>query len=189
MIDTQTIMARLNLVLYPQLKAILQSHGVKSSSKLMQSIEFQSTDKLTQFLVNDYFEFVSTGRKAGGRKVPIEYIIQFIKDNNLQPRTRSIQSTAFAIAKGIQHGRGSAKQPPTDALYTWMATNGIAPEQQTINEQAFAIQQSIYKNGIKGKNYLDQVMQTMGDLSTTNVADDYTLQVADEITNDLTQKT
>jgi hypothetical protein len=146
MIDTLVILNSLSTALLPVSKAILEQFGVKPDSKMIASMEFQSDDKLVNFIVNDYFEYVSLGRRAGARKVPIEYLLMFIKQNNISPKGK-----------------------------------------QTLNQLAFAIQTSIYKNGIQGKNYLDTFINAVADYSTDRFADDYTLQVADEITLNLTQ--
>ena len=146
MIDTLVILNSLSTALLPVSKAILEQFGVKPDSKMIASMEFQSDDKLVNFIVNDYFEYVSLGRRAGARKVPIEYLLMFIKQNNISPKGK-----------------------------------------QTLNQLAFAIQTSIYKNGIQGKNYLDTFINAVADYSTDRFDDDYTLQVADEITLNLTQ--
>ena len=156
--DTAAILANLTQQLTPIIKTIMLSHGLKSNSKLINSIQLESDDKMINFLINDYFEYVSTGRKSGGKKVPIEAIIQFIKDNNLQPRP--IQSKALTHRK--------------------------SQRLETINQLAFAIQTSIYKQGIQGKNYIDEIIQTMTDISAANIADNYTESIADEITANLT---
>jgi hypothetical protein len=147
MIDTTQILKELSNQLVPILKAILEESGVKSNSDLIKSIGAQSDDKLIQFIINDYYEYVSSGRRSGARKVPIENLLEFIKKNNIAPKPG-----------------------------------------QTSNQLAFAIQNSIYKSGIQGKHYVDQVLQTMGDYSANAIADEYAAEVADEITLDLTQK-
>jgi hypothetical protein len=145
-VDTTLILNELSKELEPLIKAILEQHGVKQNSDLINSItpEVQD-DKTLNFLMNDYYQYVSTGRVAGARKIPIEYLIEFIKKNNIFPKPK-----------------------------------------QTINQLAFAIMTSIYEMGIRGKNYVDTVMQTLAEYSQKSVADDYTEQVADEITIELT---
>ena len=62
-------------------KALLISKGLKQSSDVVKSVQFVAKDNLIQFLANDYLETLSTGRRAGGKKVPIKYILEFIQQN------------------------------------------------------------------------------------------------------------
>lgn len=144
-VDTIQMLSELSKQLVPILKAVLEQDGVKANSDLIKSISAVSDDKLIEFIMNDYYEYVSSGRRAGARKVPIENLIEFIKKNNIQPKPG-----------------------------------------QTTNQLAFAIQNSIFKSGITGKHYIDQVLQTIGDYSANYVADDLSAEVADTLVEELT---
>jgi hypothetical protein len=79
--------------------------------------------------VNDYYQFVSKGRKAKARKIPIQALVRFIKKNN------------------------------------------INDSKKTTNQIAFAMQTSIYKSGIRGKNFLTTVENSVTDYVEIKVAD------------------
>lgn len=108
---------------------VMVNNGVDKNSKLVQSIQWeQESEGVFIMLANDYYEYVSTGRRARARKVPIMALIQWIKDKRLKGRSKKT-------------GR-------------FISDNSLA----------FAIQTSIYKHGIKGKNYITEVQDLVGDL-------------------------
>lgn len=111
-------------------KAVLKQRGVENNSKLMNSIEFVEVEGAFVLLANDYYEYLSTGRKPKARKVPITDLIEWIKRNTITPKAG-----------------------------------------QSINQLAFAIQTSIYKNGIKGKSYIDPVTEVSLDIAEEGVSD------------------
>ena len=65
-----------------------------------------------QVLMNEYGEYVNAGRRAGGRNVPIQPLIEWIKARKLRPRDKdgkfiqinekSIKGMAFGIQKNIK---------------------------------------------------------------------------------------
>lgn len=65
--------------------------------------------------------------------------------------------------------RAGARKVPISDLITWIKEKGIGFG--NINSLAFAIQTSIYKNGIKGKNYIDPVEEVVADTSEVKLAD------------------
>jgi len=74
-------------------------NGVDSNSKLLSTIEFIEKDNGLQLLANDYFQYVSTGRKPKARKVPIEDLILWIKSKGIG--SGKINNIAWAIQKTI----------------------------------------------------------------------------------------
>ena len=102
MVDQAIILKSLSTQLLPVSKSILEQFGIKPDSKLIKSMEFESDNDLVNFIVNDYFEYVSLGRKSGARKIPIEYLIEFIKQNNISPSGKqTINQLAYAIMTSI----------------------------------------------------------------------------------------
>ena len=84
-------------------RAVLISKGVESNSDLVKSVDYKDEgDGAFTLLVNDYYEFVSKGRKPRARKVPISALIDFIKQNRIRPnRGQSINQLAYAIQTSI----------------------------------------------------------------------------------------
>ena len=78
----------------------------------------------------DYLQWVDSGRKPGGKKVPISAILEFIRNRNLQPRG--------AKGRFARPGRINIK-----------GKNGKADT--SINKLAFLIQRSIFLNGIRAR--------------------------------------
>ena len=114
---------------------VLIKNGVEKNSNLVKSIEWTVQNGVFVMLANDYYEYVSTGRRPRARKVPIMALVQWIKDKRLKGRNKKT-------------GR--------------FITN---------NSLAFAIQNSIYKNGIKGKNFITEVDEVVGDIAEIRMAE------------------
>ena len=118
----------------------LNQSGVKQNTDLSKSVQYVVTKDGVNMLVASYYPFVSGGRRARIRRVPIAALIEFIKKNNIRPRGR-----------------------------------------QTINQLAYAIQESIYKRGIKAKNFEDKVATGVADYTAAALADELALLVADDL--------
>lgn len=118
----------------------LEQSGVKRSSDLSKSLKYIPTKDGIQLEVAYYYSYVSDGRRRYVKKVPIEALIKFIKQNGISPRPG-----------------------------------------QTISGLAYAIQTSIYKEGIKGKNYMDKVANVAGFVSQEEIATDLMNGIADEL--------
>lgn len=74
-------------------------NGVEEQSDLIKSVEYIPTNSGMQLLANDYYEYVSTGRRPKARKVPIEDLIVWIKKYGIA--AGDINSIAWAIQKSI----------------------------------------------------------------------------------------
>jgi hypothetical protein len=118
----------------------LTQSGVKPNSLLAKSIQYVTTKDGVQMLAASYYPYVSGGRKARMRRVPIADLIPWIKQYGITPR--------FG---------------------------------QTINQLAFAIQTSIYKRGIRAKNFEDKVETGVADYASIALADELAEQVADDL--------
>ena len=92
--------------LIPELNKItidfMTRSGVKKRSDLSKSTSFVVTDKGLELKANYYFQYVSSGRRRGVRKVPIRALIEYIKQYNITPRNgQTINQLAFAIQTAI----------------------------------------------------------------------------------------
>ena len=95
-----------------------------------------------------------------------------------------IANDYFEYASGGRRPR--ARKVPIKDLLSWIKQYGIRPRAgQTTNQLAFAIQQSIYKNGIKKKNYADPVEETLTDLSAEATAEVLSEVIVDAIADSL----
>lgn len=112
-------------------------NGLEANSDLVKSVAFIEKDNGLQLVANDYYTYVSTGRRPKARKVPVEDLIIWIK------------------SKGIGAGN--------------------------INGLAFAIQQSIYKNGIRGKGFENPVENNVADMASEELAEVLSEVIADEM--------
>ncbi len=112
-------------------------NGVANDSELVKSVQFIPKNSGLQLLANDYYEYLSTGRRAGARKVPINDLIDWIKK------------------KGIAGAN--------------------------VNAVAWRIQQSIYRNGIRGKFYSNPVEQNVADMASEQLAEILSEVIADEM--------
>lgn len=113
-------------------------------SDLSSSIEWGYRDNVFVMVANDYFRYVSTGRRARARKIPVEDIIK------------------------------------------WMKKKGIAPKNGDYNASAYAIVESIYKTGIKAKNYINPITEVNSELISEELAEALSEAIANEIAQDLT---
>ena len=100
--ELNNTLAELSEQLAVAVKAILINKGVKMNADILKSVEFKGSNDMVQFMVNDYLEALSTGRKAGVRKIPIKYLLEFIKKNIIQGKqSQSPNSVAYAIQTSI----------------------------------------------------------------------------------------
>lgn len=92
--------------LMKQLKDItvmtLKKSGVKENSNLAKSIQYVTNKDGVQMLAASYYPYVSAGRKANIKRVPIADLIQWIKQYNIRPRPgQTINQLAYAIQTSI----------------------------------------------------------------------------------------
>ena len=72
-----------------------------AGTDLEKSVEWVYRDNQLVLLANDYFLWVSTGRRKGARKVPVEALIQWMKKKGVAPKNGDYNGTAFAIQNAI----------------------------------------------------------------------------------------
>lgn len=90
--------------LIPQLNKITieNMNGVKKTSKLTKSVGFEVTNTGIGLKANNYWFYVSDGRRARTKKVPITALIDYIKSYGISPRQgQTIGQLAFAIQTSI----------------------------------------------------------------------------------------
>jgi len=82
--------------------------------------------------------------------------------------------------------RPRARLVPAEDLIKWMKKKGIAPRNGSYNSVALSIQQSIFKNGIKARNYINPVIDSTTDIIAEDLATTLSESIATEIAKDLT---
>jgi hypothetical protein len=89
--------------------------------------------------------------------------------------------------QAVAYGRPKhARLVPAEDLIKWMKKKGIAPRNGTYNSVAYLIQQSIYRNGIKARNFNQPIIDTTTDIISEDLATTLSEEIATEIANDLT---
>ena len=137
---TKALLEELNLAS----EKVLKGYNL-GGSDLINSIDWEYRSDQFVLLANDYFTYVSTGRRARARKVPVLELIKWLKKKNIQPGNR-----------------------------------------QSHNSLAFALQNSIYKTGIKGKNFIDPVINVTLEILSEYIAEDLSEMTAEEIARQMT---
>lgn len=146
MLSTDEIIKEFTDELTKATRFVMVNAGVDKNSDLVKSVRWeQQAEGVFIMLANDYYEYVSTGRKPRARKVPIFALVQWIKNIKLKGRNKKT-------------GR-------------FISDNSLA----------FAIQASIFKHGIKGKNYITEVDNIVGDITELKLAEGLEDALAKEI--------
>lgn len=114
------------------LAASLRVEVAQARSASGQFAGYTASSALTLY-AKEYAVWLDSGRKPFTKKVPITAIIKFIKDRGLRLRDRTT-------------GRFAGKR------ITLKSRNGGADIQT--NQLAFMIQNAIYKNGIRGRHFI-----------------------------------
>jgi hypothetical protein len=97
----ERIIKEINNELFVGVGVLLEIYKL-GNSDLIKSIEWEYRDNSFILLANDYFRWVNSGRRPFARKVPVEFLINWIKKKGLQPRGGiTINSMAYAIQNGI----------------------------------------------------------------------------------------
>lgn len=88
---------------------ILQQYKLNNTD-LQKSIDWQYSNDVFTLIANDYFEYVSTGRRPRAKKVPVEDIIKWMKKKGISPNAgQSYNQVAFAITEAIYKNGIKAK--------------------------------------------------------------------------------
>jgi hypothetical protein len=106
--------------LYAETQMLLVNKGLKANSDIVRSLEVRADADMIRLLSNDYLQYVSTGRKAYTKKIPIQYILEFIKKNQIRGgkagKQYSDNQLAFAIQTSIYKRGIVGKDFMTDLL-------------------------------------------------------------------------
>lgn len=77
--------------------------------------------------------------------------------------------------------RPRAKKIPIQALVRFIKKNNISSGSRSVNQIAYAMQNSIYKAGIKGKNFITTVENSVSDYVEIQIADFLEEYLADSL--------
>ena len=98
-------MASLGVFLKRELIRELISQGHRATGSLIKSIEMIIEQRLKAVTLSGEFlfygEFLDRGRKSGRRKVPIDVLVEWIKQKQFQIDVNKIRGVAFAIQTTI----------------------------------------------------------------------------------------
>ncbi len=89
--------------------------------------------------------------------------------------------------KAVSEGRKpNAKKIPVYAIIQWLKKNRIVSTKYSANQLAFVIQDSIYKNGITGKHFIDVVENSVLDVAEVKIADGLEQVIGDSLFSSFT---
>ena len=73
-----------------------------ASGKLQNSISAVSNRDSISISMEDYGQYVQTGRRRGAKGVPISALLDWIRERNIKPRDMTERQLAFAIQRNIK---------------------------------------------------------------------------------------
>jgi len=81
---------------------IKQDHS--NTGKLIDSLDYvvNTANTSIDIYMNDYGRYVNTGRKRGAKKVPIQALVEWIKQRGIETNNKKAIGIAFAIQKTIE---------------------------------------------------------------------------------------
>ena len=88
--STAEIVKKFNDELIKVIQTTLIVNGVERSSDLVKTIKLEKTNNGFQMIANDYYTYVSTGRRKRVRKVPIRDLIKWMKEVGI--KTKNVNS-------------------------------------------------------------------------------------------------
>lgn len=87
---------------------IKQNH--RATGKLIESLDYNvqygGAFITLNITMNDYGRWVNTGRRAGAKKIPVQVLVEWIKEKGIATNNKKILGIAFAIQNKI-HKEGS----------------------------------------------------------------------------------
>lgn len=93
-----------------ELQKELIGQGHEATGNLVNSFEQRIIElpnsMVLEILMDDYGKYVNNGRKAGGKKVPINVLVKWIENRAIVNGDKEVKSLAFAIQQTI-HKEGS----------------------------------------------------------------------------------
>jgi hypothetical protein len=91
----------LNKTIYFLIKQRLESKGLPKNSKAVGSIVVDASLYDLSIQYPEYLGYWDSGRKSGGKKVPIMALVEWIKGKNLNKGKKTDTQLAFAIQTAI----------------------------------------------------------------------------------------
>ena len=73
-----------------------------ASGKLQNSISAVSNRDSISISMEDYGQYVQSGRRRGAKGVPISALLDWIRERNIKPRDMTERQLAFAIQRNIK---------------------------------------------------------------------------------------
>ena len=87
------------------LQTELIGQGHKASGELITTMEGRTMELpdsvVIEILMQDYSQYVNDGRKAGGKKVPISVLVDWIERKGIASGDKDVKNLAFAIQMSI----------------------------------------------------------------------------------------
>lgn len=80
-----------------------------------------------------------------------------------------------------QGRKSRVRKIPIYALIQWIKKRNITSTKYSTNQLAYAIQNSIYKSGIRGKNFIKEVEETVGDSVEEKMTEELAEWIADQL--------
>jgi hypothetical protein len=82
---------------------LMQQKGVESNSDLIKSVEWEYRPNQDMFtlMANDYWYYVSTGRRRGSQP-PVKDILQWVKEKNITIAGLTTNQVAYVIGRSIK---------------------------------------------------------------------------------------
>jgi len=116
----------------------MASTGIKKTSDLAKSVKFMNTRDGIAMEVNFYYPFVSEGhmivRPPRIKKVPLDALIQWIKANNILPRSKksgrfvTVNQMAWAVQMSIWKRGIKSKMPTMGRGFAQVVADDVADE-------------------------------------------------------------
>jgi len=111
-----------------------------------------------------------------------------VKDIEFEYRNDAFVLMALDYYTYVSEGRRPrARKVPIESLIGWIRDKGIPTRGRPVSEVAFMIQRSIYKNGIKGKNFELQVVELDTEIISEKLALDLSNFIVDDLVDALEQ--
>lgn len=99
MLNSKDILNQLTVDLQLLATRTMIQSGVEQNSDLVKSVQFIPSSSGLQLLANDYYTYVSTGRRPRARYVPIEDLIAWVKKYKIG--SGNVNGIAWAIRQAI----------------------------------------------------------------------------------------
>ena len=96
---------KITKLIITSLQKELIGQGHKATGNLVNSFEGRVIElpnaMVLEILMDDYGTYVNNGRKAGGKKVPIDVLVKWIERRGIASGDKEVKNAAFAIQQKI----------------------------------------------------------------------------------------